>query len=396
MSNTNDVIMPPAALRSLPDLPDEIIFMVLKHLDTPRDLAALARTCKRAWRWVELEGWPVFVKTHFRLITIPDPERQAGLQLGRHLAESVTYQTTCWERRSIRFTAMHPAPQNQNSRRGGQTRGLAFPAIVDASYDTAMRREMVVWGAGENIVARYRQRGVDTSRITTYWRQHSGAAVGYRPGRDDIKALKILKLPEHPDRVILVGRENGDIDLLSAKADMNFGRKLANFSAEHAQGLIGGASAYEIARLRAINSLDVFQDDSGIGLIAAARDSRVMTYRLPAAGDSNPSRVPPSVVFELHDFIAWGMRDAVVLNAKWMGDPFNLAIALNGNLAPLRWLSITPDGWMVNHAARNDRLEAHFPTTGAVLPSSIQPVKRFPGPGSTPLLLSAWKDGKVR
>ncbi|KAH8903456.1 hypothetical protein BR93DRAFT_884875 [Coniochaeta sp. PMI_546] len=370
---------PPALER----LPDEILLKIVQHLETARDMSSLAGASKKLQRCVDSSSaWQDFVRSKFTFTSIPP---KSGNRNWKDLSESLTYQSRCWDRRSIRCTGMFPAQP-------GQGRGLPFQPVIDADYDLDSRREIVAWGAGEDIVARYRQRGGTQAQpnATTTFLKLTGGRYGLRAGVDDVKTMDIVNLPHLKGPAILVGRENGDLSLLSAQPNHLFGQQLANFDPCHASGLIqDGAGGEQPAQTR-IMSVDILNDNNQ-GLVAACTNLGVSTYHLPQ--DSNTTAIPPVEVYDVP-----ANTTQQVYNAKWMGGRDLLALAFRGLNEPLKYLSITPWGWTVEAAAKNARVAMLFDLkAGSMLTNSLQPVRRYPGmTGPTPLLLSSWRDGTVR
>jgi hypothetical protein len=360
-------------MASFPDIPTEIMLMIISNLECARDLCALTLTCKRIRRCVDSsQAWGSFVRSRFPLLSTPSID---GAMEWKDLAQSLTYQTRCWDRRSIRFTAMYP--EGQLSRIG-----LPFQPVVAVEYDLSSREELVVWGAGEDIVARRRKRTSETSPHIS-WHRQDGAKHGFKPAYDDVKALTIVNLPYVEYPAILAGRASGDLSLLSAEAGKTFGRRIASFNPSHAKGHIDGTNEDSKPEQLTITSLDV----GGEGLIAATNNVGVTIYRLP---QDNTFNVAPIEIFDIPGHSIW--------NAKWMGGSELLALALRGPVQPLRYLKMTPTGWVVETAAKNPAIDMEYgPQEGAVFANSLLPISHYPGSkGKTPLLLSSWKDGKCR
>lgn len=369
---------------TLVELPDELLLMVLADLDSARDFRALGLSCRRLHRLVGHEGWRAFVTSKFSSLSIPSTSGDAW----RRLAELLTWQTRCWDRRAIRFTGLLPdsAIAHGNRRPGAG----AFLPVLDAHICPQSGEELIVWGAGENIVARRRHCSVARDSAKTSWSRLQGSLLGYSvPGYDDVSALAIVDQPHNGTRDILAGRVNGDLSLLSAQPDQ-FCKHLANFDTSHAEDPISGVQPGEIVRQSTILSLDVLN-----GLVAASTKENVTVYRLPQDDDS--IKIAPLEI--LDPLLPVFERTRVtVANARWMGDNEVLAVALQGSTFPLRYLTMTPDGWSASDAAKNADLEKQFDIDyGRICPNSIQPVKPHANTkGGTSLLLSAWRDGSCR
>lgn len=366
----------------LEGLPTEILLNVAKNLECARDLSSLGRTSK-AIHWV-VDGswaWRDFRRHRFPFITIPSRTCQYDW---KDVGASLSYQSRCWDRRSIRFTAMYPAQH-------AQRRGLAFQPVLGVDYDMDSGREIVVWGAGEDIVARYRERGSGVAQQNSvYWRELSGGQQGLRAGVDDVSAVNIVRLPHLAAPALLVGRESGHLGLQSAEPNHTFGQQLASFSPAQPDGPVVTADGAEPPRQQQVMSVDVLNDRNE-GLVAACTNLGVSVYQLPT--DSNTTAIPPVEVYDLPS-----QTTPQVSNAKWMGSSNLLALAMRGTHDPLRYLSIRPSGWVVEAAAKNAGLVEQFRLgPSPMFATSLQPIRRYPGAtGTTPLLLSSWKDGTVR
>lgn len=369
---------------SLERLPDEILLHIADNLESARDMRSLALTSKKLQHCVDSStAWQDFVRFKFPFTNIPP---QSGNRNWKALADSLTYQSRCWDRRSIRFTGML-------SSRDPPRRGMAFQPVVDVDFDFDLRREIVVWGAGEDIIARYREQTGSTQaqQTNSLWRRLLGAEKGLRPGPDDVSTIDIVKLSHLTGPAILSGRQNGDLSLLSAGSPASFGQHLANLDPSHASASIKGAAGAQRLTQNSIMSVDVLNDNNQ-GLVAACTNLGVTIYRLPT--DSDTTAIPP---IELYDVSADTTEK--VFNAKWMGGTDLLALAFRGDNDPLRYLAVTPTGWRVEAAVKNARVIEQFELRPNfwILPSSLQPVRRYPGKtGPTPLLLSSWGDTTVR
>lgn len=367
---------------ALIDLPDDVLLLVLTSLESARDLRGLALSCRRLHELIEREGWRTFVRSSFPSLTIPPTSADAW---GR-MAESLTWQSRCWDHRSLRFNAL--LPEHGPLRRHRKS-AAAFQPIVDAHLCAETGEELVVWGAGENIVARYRRRNLARDSTKTSWRRSDGDRFGYVPGYDDVRALAIVDRPQQGWPEILAGRDNGDLCLLSAQPDQ-FGERLASFSPSHAEGAISASQTGEAVAQSTIASLDV-QD----GLVAASTKESVVLYRLPQ--DDDPTNVAPLEIYNL-GAEASEQKNVTLGSAKWMGSKELMAVALRGSKEPLRYLTLTPHGWSSSVGVKNADIEQQFGIGyGNICPNSLQPVKPHANTkGETSLLLSAWRDGTCR
>lgn len=386
--------LPEPLQAGLERLPNELVLKVLEHVDSAKDVAALMATSTRFGPVVDGAGWPGFVRSRFGSLTIPG--EPAGPEW-KALAESLTWQSRCWDRRSLRFAATYPS--EFTGRRGG--RSLPFRTIIDARFDLGSRRELLVWGAGQDIVARYRDSGPAGQPSTTpgsSWNQIKGESFGFAAGHGDVQAINIINLPKGGGSAVLAGRANGDLSLYSAAQDDSFGTRRANFSPTHIED---PKQRFEAENWqKTIESVDVY-DEKGEGLVAVTTNNGpILVYRLPHSHDGHNTNISPSDSFNLLDTLLPPPSNDYqpsVLNAKWMGRN-DMAVALRGPKEPLMYLTMTPTGWVATSSAKNKDIEVQFgPQTMPIFPNSLQPVTPHSDiPWDTKLLLSSWRDGTVR
>jgi len=390
----------------LASLPHDILFLILTNLDTARDVAALGSTCRTLHYLIQNDGWRIFVRTRFPSLSVPAPAQRSdapnsddkGQANNRHdvsitensltwrqVAESLTWQTRCWDRRSLQFQALLPHinyahRDGRQHSHGSSTIRNRFLAVADAHFDPHSQREVVVWGAGEDVVARYRERQGPGRASKTSWHRLVGRELGLSPGVDDINAIKVV--PHGSGYGILIGRHNGQLALLSGDPD-KFGEEIALFS-----------PALDVPHLE-INSLDVIDiSESSKRLIAVATKSSIQVYCLPEDVVANTA---PLENYNLRENGAIP-RSARVGCAKWMEQGASLALGLVGCKDALRYLDLTPDGWVCHSVAKNERVRKQFDAVfdGTVCPNSLEPVYMSGSGRGTRLLLSAWRDGTIR
>lgn len=380
----------------LDTLPDDLLYLVFSHLDAARDLHALLLTNKRVKSAIQTddEGWRIFVRSRFPFVSL---RSQPSAACPWHqLANSLTWQARAWDKRSLNFQALLPIPP-PTSYPHNWTRRLRheapFHPVLDARFDLAKGEEFVVWGAGENLVARRRVRvpGNSTPHATS-WHRVDGKDQGYIAGPDDIKAISIVEdvCGRKGALGVVVGRDNGHLQLLDT-SDKNFGRLLVEFSPGRS------ARARTPWIQGTINCIDVLQNQR---LVAAASKSGVLLYRVPGTDvpGTDTATVPPSSYF---DVAGKALDDGSpsIGGAKWMGED-TLALGLSGCTDPLRYATLTPTGLTELTAVKNPKLSSDFSlsfSTRRLCCGSLAPVdaSSILGGGASNLLLSAWRDGTV-
>ncbi|KAK0704178.1 hypothetical protein B0T21DRAFT_416710 [Apiosordaria backusii] len=375
--------------RNFTNLPLEIQFLVFANFDCARDLRALALTCKKLHNAVDNDGWRYFVERSFPSLSIPVPS--GNRHTWKQLAQSLTWQSRCWDRRALQFQVLLHSPQGDNVRRHRQNvRGNAghkglFHSVVDAHFDPATHEELVVWGAGEDIVARYRERHEVDNFSNSSWHRINGKELGFRAAYDDVNSIKIVK--HHTGRAIVTGRHNGTLSLISAEPG-RFGDPISEFKFTSTSA----SDTNNASEPENVSSLDILQHGAKTRVAAATRNNLVI-FDLP--GDI-PTELEPCATFDLKTEI-FSLNTSRLSRARWMEQGETIALALSGSSNPLRYLSLTPTGITHHTAAKNATIAAQFELkdNGNICPNSLEPVYRDGG-SRTSLLLSAWRDGTIR
>ncbi|KAK4242802.1 hypothetical protein C8A03DRAFT_29035 [Achaetomium macrosporum] len=367
------------------DLPDDILFLVLAELESARDIRALALSCRSFQHLASSDGWRIFIRN--RLPSLSAPPLSAKCQTWRQVAESMTWQSRCWDKRSLQFQALIPREEPRRNRRLGEGSKGSYMSVVDGHFDPATQEELVVWSAGEDIVARFRERRGHGKLSKTSWHRLSGKELGFASGYDDIKAIKIVQ--RGSGQAIITSRHNGQLSLLSAERD-RFGECTAKFT----PGFDSSRESRKPLEQETANSLDVL-DDGHKGLLAAAERSCLRIYELP---EGDITEMTPLTTYNMGD-AAFTSNSARLGGARWMEQGESIALALSGTEDPLRYLALTPSGWTLHAAAKSERIAKEFDIKyeRTICPNSLEPVQRHAGAkGATSLLLSAWKDGTIR
>ncbi|KAK4199767.1 hypothetical protein QBC40DRAFT_175597 [Triangularia verruculosa] len=375
--------------RNFLDLPVEVQLLVFANLDCARDLRALALSCKKLHSAVDSDGWRHFVERSFPSLSIP--VAGGNRHTWKQLAESLTWQSRCWDRRALQFQVLLHSPHGDNvprhranMRRNAGYKSL-FHSVVDAHFDPATHQELVVWGAGEDVVARYRERQGGGKPSKSSWHRINGKELGFKAAYDDVNSIKIIS--HHTGRAIVTGRHNGTLSLISAEPD-HFGEPISElkFTPSYA------TDTTDTSEPDNVSSLDVLQHGGKTRIAAATRNS-LLIYDLP---EDNASELEPSATFDLKTEI-FSLNSSRLSRARWMEQGETIALALSGSPDPLRYLSLTPTGITHHTAAKNASIAAQFElkNNGNICPNSLEPVYRNGG-SKTSLLLSAWRDGTIR
>ena len=393
---------------TLAGLNEHVLLNVIFYLNTAKSVSALSQTCRRLHAVVHSDGWRVFVQTRFSNLDVPT----ATGQRWDRLANALTWQMRCWERRSIQLSRMKlPSPPQQHARgsssaaRTAQNRQTApYKPVLAAHLDHRTGDELVVVGAGENIEAHF-------SCPASTWYHVPGSHHGFVAGRDDVTSIALMERDAGEDACMVVGRAYGSLHLVSASRH-SFGRTMCRLEVpDHYHQHRGTReTGQHLARTYEIRSVDTFGQDY---LVCANTYKHVLLYNTSSSCSS-------SLEIEI-DNDSVGGRDAELdtlhpahatsrlqegRETPTYVQPIQTVKFLRKNLIAvarhdqLEYLSVTPFG-----------LEGG-PTFGCCYPPSdgtarrngrssilraIEPVRALSllGGGDN-LLLSAWDDGSVR
>lgn len=373
-------------------LPDDLLYLVFSHLDAARDLHALLLTSKRLKSAIQTddEGWRIFVRSRFPSLALRSTPSSA--YPWHRLANSLTWQSRAWDKRSLNFQALLPVPPPVNNPHNWRRRlhhEVPFHPVLDARFEPAEGEELVVWGAGENLIARRRNGTPGKADPSAgIWHRINGREQGYVAGPDDIKAVSIVDdVGGQAGKLgLIVGRDNGHLHLLDASAEA-FGRQWTDFSPEY------GASKRERFSQGTINCVHVLRSRR---LVAAASKSGVYLYGIPENTDT--AKVAPSSHLDLAGEAIENVSPSVG-GTKWMGDD-TLALGLSGCSNPLRYATLTPTGLTELTAVKSPKLWSDFSLSFSnrrLCCSSLAPVdvSSILGGSGSNLLLSGWRDGTV-
>ncbi|KAI0965313.1 hypothetical protein F4678DRAFT_453090 [Xylaria arbuscula] len=373
----------------LDTLPVDILYIVLGYLDTAQSLAHLAAACKRLHRFISARGWRTFARNCFSSLKLP---ATGSDEQWADLARVLTAQSRDWDRRAFVFHSLSPPEtRRSNTRRNPASQSIPGNIIVDAHLrnEGAFDEELVIWGSGEDVVARIRHTGRKdpTTVISENWHWCKGSDNGFVAGKGDTTGILIVDSYHGQDGGlgVVVGRADGDLRLLSTD-DSTFGRTLMQYRPSP------GFSAHQ----HEIRAIDVDNDSN---IIAASARESVLLYPIQShdhtllAGTDAPS-VDPLTAVSLKDSQQSSpfdfIRSMKILNKE------TIAVALNRSFDPIRVLNVTPTGLEVSAPTRildeNHYMGSSPRTVRALLPVDIRSVAS----GSGNVLLSSWDDGTIR
>jgi hypothetical protein len=373
----------------LDTLPADILLLILGYLDTARSVAHLAATCRGLHQFVSANGWREFVTTCFRSLKLPTVTSNKDWV---ELARALTSQTRDWDRRAFIFHSLSPpVPRQRNGRRIRTGQSIPVNILVDAheNRDGSLVEELVLWGAGEDVLGRIRRRD-RVSVVSESWHCQKGSETGFRAGKDDTTAISILKpdrSKEDQDFKALVGRANGDLRLISV-GDSDFGRTLMHFS----------PLASSSIRQNEIQTIDIESDSKT--LIAGTKEN-VLLYSITNQDTGHPETVigtpsiDPVTAISLKDRQQSPAFD-FIRSIKSLNKT-TIAVALNRSFDPIQVLSVTPTGLDVSRASRISGEYHRIISSDPRTVRSILPVDtRSIASGGQNVVLSSWDDGTIR
>ncbi|KAF9876042.1 F-box domain protein [Colletotrichum karsti] len=355
-------------------LPDDIVLEIVCHLRTARDVARLASSCKHLHHLLSEDGWRTFVRSCFPLLSLPLSSHPKW----KELANALTRQTRAWDTKAFQPIAYTDSRRKDGNFFTGFTNAARpFHPVIDARLTFDKSWELVSWGAGEDIVGRFRP--LNTRGESDAWFHMEGKAKGYEAGVGDVTAIHIAE--PHGKLGLFVGRANGDLSLVSA-APGSAGKTLADFKIPKPTGTL------EATTWTSISSIDTLPSQSSV---IAGNRATVSLFPLDAetTGEAAP--------LDSQTFNTSGQSRTQFIHAAKVMNNDTVVCALAGDIDPIRYLTITPTGFTPNLASKNPSLLASrgIDTNKRLTVRAIQPVN--PGPsGHTNLLLSAWDDGTCR
>ncbi|KAM0248280.1 hypothetical protein ACHAQJ_009521 [Trichoderma viride] len=366
---------------SLGSLPDDLILDIVQHLETARDVAHLGGTSKHAHAVINQSGWRSFVRAKFPSFNIPS----GALSGWNGVADRLTYLDRCWDSRGLSLTVYgekSPArPKRRDFARSRQS--VNFHSVVDATTLSSTQEEMLVYGAGENLVFRQKEtngKGQDS------WSKLGGRETGYAAGTGDVTAISIIQRQQFPE--VVVGRATGDLQLLSAR-DGTLSDASQQFLPTHdASNQSKTPLPRKSPGQRAVSWTE-WQPEGK--LLASCRSSILTLYNL---SDTEEATLKPMLFYDVSKDSA-ADEISLLRSVKFMGQDV-VACGLGGCTEPLRWAKIRPTGIEFFNAARNSGVSEDGSSTKKSAEKttvrSIQPVTRM----NENLLLSAWDDGSHR
>lgn len=223
-------------------LPNEILSLVITHLEHPRDVLHLSLVCRHLAEFAKLDGWKAYLKGRFN---IPGLDSDA-----RNTVHGLTTLYRNWQRKGFIAKYLEPSvlTTNINSWRpqrwiGPRGQTMRYRPSID-SYEELFgawgeRREVLAWSAGTQVVVRVKQTGkvakqlreeeeggaIQESTKTFDAFRHASTWLTYKipdslEGRDDIMSLKLLRPHQRRDMTesMVYGTASGRLSSVSWNA----------------------------------------------------------------------------------------------------------------------------------------------------------------------------------
>ncbi|KND90582.1 hypothetical protein TOPH_04788 [Tolypocladium ophioglossoides CBS 100239] len=363
---------------SLGSLPDHLLLDVVEYLDTARDVSHLGSSSRRTHNLIHHDGWKTFVRTRFPSLAVPSSDSTGW----GPVADRLTYLDRCWERRAFIFNYFQEAAQKRERgyRHGQRPRhgqSVRFQSVVDAQLVSSTQHEMLACGAGEDLFVRWR--ATDGTCPGT-WRSLLGRETGYAAGTGDVTAVSAIERDSRPE--VIVGRANGDVQLLSAADDDSFGQPVKRLLPLDHGEVNPRSSPGQLA-------VTWTEWQPQAQMIARCRSSLLALYNLSSEDEAE---LKPMVYYNASKDERGGDA-SLVLCAKFMGSD-TIACGIGGSSEPLRWGKIRPTGLELSPATYYSDGQAYSAFTAPR--GTVRAIEPIGGAKNEHLLLSAWDDGSYR
>jgi WD40 repeat protein len=397
----------------LASLPIEVLSLILSDLPSARDVYNLALCSHRFSHFVKSDGWRIFCSTRFPSIYLNLP----GIGSHARAAHAMPSRARNVDRTALLASHMQPKFYNATSeddesvtgawsqckqvdaatlrRYHGRKQTMGWQPIIDSvevnmGGEWASRRELVVWGAGCQVVMRLRETGHDSAWKWIPWSEdHHGHTVWwniYQPdqateGADDYTVARVIgsieSIPLRPPKFsLLAGTASGKLSVLKMEFTSSTHIRVSHETRLSTDGL-------------PVQSADI--SSSGQLIAAVLSNNTVRLYNLDSDGNELCH------VFE-EDFEQYGRLWSI----KFISNS-HIALASGPSTQPLQVYSITnqglsdaPDRVFSAKPAEHDE---HMPAMLHVKRTSVLPIINLPSSSSVRYgneFLSGHSDGTVR
>ncbi|EUC35176.1 hypothetical protein COCCADRAFT_35278 [Bipolaris zeicola 26-R-13] len=335
-------------MAALNTLPNEILSLITRHLDRPKDVLNLSLVCRRLGDFAKLDGWKALLKGRFGFGGLDSDARVA--------VHGLTTLYRNWNRKGFIAAYLEPTRNTTSLNtwrperwRPPQGQTMGYQPSID-SYEEMYggwgeRREVLAWSAGTQIILRTKEAGANVEKIRQReqdleeapdqtWSydsfKHLNTWFTYRipdsfEGRDDITRLKLLR-PHQRNLAcedMVFGTASGELSLLSVSPGIE-------------ETLV---QQYETGR-RGINGLSV--SSSSAPMVAAAlADSSLALYAIDRDHTLHEKIKPASEV----KTTSAGTDVGGLWSCEFLSND-KIAIARKAHVEPIEVYHIGPDGLM--------------------------------------------------
>ena len=378
---------------TLESLPDDLLIDVVSRLSTAHDVARLGSSSRRLGDFVTHDGWRAFVKSGFP--TLQTPHQGVGTRWAQ-LAERLAYLDECWEKRAfvIQEYSEKAAGGDVGGSRGGRQQqprrrtggqSVSFHPVLAARQLSSLDKELVAWGVGEELVLRVKP---TSSAGPSEWHRLDGATSGQSSGFGDVTALSLLeRVQDAPE--VLIGRANGDLQLVNASGDFS------NVVRPAPPPRRGGLSIEERLRKSPGQTAITWTEwDPTSNVIASCKQSTLTLYDV---NDSTTNRLAALDSYDLSQDSEAG-ETSLLRSVKFLSSD-TIACALGNAREPVRWAKLTPTGPEFFTASRGSGTLDYLSSVTEVTTGSrttVRAIETVGRPHSDSLLLAAWDDGTYR
>ncbi|KAJ5062571.1 hypothetical protein J3E74DRAFT_416486 [Bipolaris maydis] len=387
-------------MAALNTLPNEILSLITRHLDRPKDVLNLSLVCRRLGDFAKLDGWKALLKGRFGFGGLDSDARVA--------VHGLTTLYRNWNRKGFIAAYLEPRRNTMslNTWRSerwrlpqGQTMGYQ-PSIdsYEEMYDGwAERREVLAWSAGTQIILRTKETGANVEKIRQReqdleeapdqtWAydsfKHLNTWFTYKipdssEGRDDITRLKLLRPHQRylACEDMVFGTASGELSLLSANPGIE-------------ETLV---QQYETGR-RGVNGLSVSSSSAPMVATALA-DSSLALYAVDRDHTSHEKIKPASEV----KTTSAGTEFGGPWSCEFLSND-KIAVARKAHIEPIEVYHVGPDGLMPVPLRSFSIVADNAATSRPISVYSILPTPSTPHGGSDGgnTFLSGSYDGLIR
>lgn len=368
---------------SLQHLPKELHHNILNNFSTAKEFATFESLSPETRAFAQAQGWRLFVERQFPGFQIPVHDSLTW----KKAADRLTYLDRCWAKRAFLTTQFgeDERKNREQAMRPERARQIkSYSMVLDAHTLSSSLDELLVIGAGEDVVSR-RRAGLAESDGP--WRKLSGAAEGHSAGNGDVTSVKIIDRYKSPE--ILVGRASGDLHLrrLDENGFRKQSRRLLPWMDEE-------TDANFVPSTKSFGwKVVMWTDWQPHNQVAAACQGPYLRFYNLAGSEKNSSGLRPVA---LYDASAEASNETVPLlrSCKFLNDDI-IVYALGSTEQPLRWGKLRPEGFdpLPSVSFPVPQSLSTDPVGGAV--KTVRAIERVDGFGSN-VILSSWDDGTIR